>query len=87
MSDAYSIFVTNFTEAVNVDLYAPNVTGIANNLPMFTQQLQQELTTLEQSVVKSLGHQPARRARGHPAPSGDHGLQREQPEEPAKLAS
>ena len=59
VSNAYSNFVTNFTEAVNVDLYAPSVTGYASNAPMFTQQLGQELSTLTQTVVKSLGHEPA----------------------------
>jgi len=62
VADAYSRFVTNFTEAVNVDLYAPSVSGYAGNAAFFSQQLGQELNTLTTSavsVVKSAGAQPA----------------------------
>jgi hypothetical protein len=62
VADAYSTFVTNFTEAVNVDLYAPSVSGAMGNAAFFSQQLGQELTTLTTSVVnvvKSAGAQPA----------------------------
>jgi hypothetical protein len=59
VSNAYSVFVTNFTEAVNVDLYAPSVSGYAGNAAFFSQQLGQELGTLSKSVVKSMGSQPA----------------------------
>ena len=59
VSNAYSTFVTNFTEAVNIDLYAPNVSGYGANAAFFSQQLGQELSTLTKSVVKSLGSVPA----------------------------
>jgi hypothetical protein len=59
VSDAYSAFVTNFSEAVNVDLYAPNVSGYGSNAPFFSQQLGQELSTLTKSVMKSLNSEPA----------------------------
>jgi hypothetical protein len=59
VSNAYSTFVTNFSQAVNVDLYAPSVSGYGSNSAFFSQQLGQELNTLTKSVLKSLGSQPA----------------------------
>jgi hypothetical protein len=54
---AYTAFVQNFGTAVNNDLYLPSVTGsMGSNAPLFSQQLGQDLTTLERSVLKTLGH-------------------------------
>jgi len=54
---AYTAFVQNFGTAVNTDLYLPSVSGsMGSNAPLFSQQLGQDLTTLAQSVLKTLGH-------------------------------
>jgi hypothetical protein len=52
---AYTAFVSSFSSAVNNDLYLPSVTGsLGGNTAMFSQQLGQDLTTLERGVVKTL---------------------------------
>jgi hypothetical protein len=54
---AYTAFVSNFGSAVSNDLYLPSVTGSGGaNTAMFSQQLGQDLTTLERGVLKTLGH-------------------------------
>jgi hypothetical protein len=51
----YNDFVTNFTNAVNDDLYAPTVQGYGYDTPLFSQQLGQSLTMLTEGVVKAIG--------------------------------
>jgi hypothetical protein len=53
---AYTTFVQNFGTAVNNDLYLPSVGGsMGSNAPLLSQQLGQDLTTLERRVLKTLG--------------------------------
>jgi hypothetical protein len=52
---AYTAFVHDFGTAVNNDLYLPSVSGaMGSNVPFFSQQLGQDLTTLERRVLKTL---------------------------------
>jgi hypothetical protein len=54
---AYTAFVQDFGTAVNNELYLPSVTGsVGSNFPLFSQQLGQDLTTLDRRVLKTLGH-------------------------------
>jgi hypothetical protein len=53
---AYSAFVQDFGTAVNNDLYLAGATGsMGSGAPMFSQQLGQDLVTLERNVLKTLG--------------------------------
>jgi hypothetical protein len=57
---AYKTFVQSFTNAVNVDLYMPIVSGSgATSMPFFSQQLGQSLVTLDRGVLQAMGHVPA----------------------------
>ena len=84
VSNAYSTFVTNFTEAVNVDLYAPSVSGAMGNETFFSQQLLARVEQSHEERGQVAGLPACRRTRGHPGPPGDQRLQLEQPEEPAE---
>jgi hypothetical protein len=62
LDDAFSTFVEEFTLAVNNDLVMPVLNGSATsagNLPLFNEQIAQELTTLERGALKAAGHVPA----------------------------
>jgi hypothetical protein len=54
---AYGAFEQNFTNMVNTDLYLPGITGsLGSNLPLFSDQLGKDLTTLDEGVLRTMGH-------------------------------
>jgi hypothetical protein len=62
VTEAFSNFAQDFTLAVNNDLELPVMMGTgtsSGNAPLFMEQLGQDLTTLERSVLKAPGHVPA----------------------------
>jgi hypothetical protein len=57
--EAFSTFDQNLTQAVNNDLALPLMTGSGTamgNAPLYNEQIGQDLTTLERSVLKAPGH-------------------------------